>query len=68
MLFSDIFKFQVDGESYKILTRPDRYNVKVRRSIQDLEPEIDGTIANLSKASEYGLGALLAKAGYASVR
>ena len=68
MLFSDIFKFLVEGEKYKILTRPDRYNVKVRRSIQDLEPEIDGTIANLSKASEYGLGALLAKAGYASVR
>lgn len=68
MLFSDIFKFQVDGDEYKILTRPDRYNVKVRRSIQDLDAEINGTIPDLSKASDYGLGALLTKAGYGSLR
>ncbi len=68
MLFSDIFKFQVDGDEYKILTRPDRYNVKVRRSIQDLDAEINGTISDLSKASDYGLGALLTKAGYGSLR
>ena len=68
MLFSDIFKFFYDGEKYKLLTRPDRYNVKVRRSIQDLEPEVDVTIEDFNNAEKSGLGNLLVKAGYGNVR
>ena len=64
MLFSDIFKFVCEGDSYQILTRPDRYNIKVRRSIQHLEPEIDCTIKNFDTPENYGLGSLLVRAGY----
>jgi len=68
MLFSDIFKFFYDGEKYKILTRPDRYNVKVRRSLHDLDNEVDVTIDDFANATESGLGRLLVKAGYGNVR
>ena len=69
MLFSDIFKFQCDGEKYQVLTRPDRYNIKVRRSIQELEPEVDVTIPDIYEdATKHGLGSMLAKAGYTNVR
>ena len=61
MLFSDILKFQCEDEKFSMLTQPDRYNVKVRRSLPDLDAVIDVTIKDLSKPQDFGLGKLMAR-------
>jgi|TARA_R110000822_G_scaffold294773_2_gene416865 hypothetical protein len=59
MLFSDILKFQcVDGK-YSMLTQPDRYNIKVRRSLPNLDAVEDVTIKEFSKPQDSGLGRLM---------
>ena len=59
MLFSDILKFQCVDEKFSMLTQPDRYNVKIRRSISGLKPEVDVTIKNFNDPQSSGLGSLL---------
>ena len=44
-----------------MLTQPDRYNVKVRRSLPDLDAIEDVTIKDLSKPQDYGLGKLMSR-------
>ena len=61
MLFSDILKFQCEDEKFSMLTQPDRYNVKVRRSLPDLDAVVDVTIKDLSKPQDFGLGKLMAR-------
>jgi hypothetical protein len=61
MLFSDILKFEcVDGK-YSMLTQPDRYNIKVRKSLPDLDAVEDVTIKDFSKPQDYGLGKLMSR-------
>jgi hypothetical protein len=61
MLFSDILKFQCIDEKFSMLTQPDRYNVKVRKSLPNLDAVEDVTIKDLSKPQDYGLGHLMAR-------
>ena len=61
MLFSDILKFQCEDEKFSMLTQPDRYNVKVRRSLPDLDAVVDVTIKDLSKPQDFGLGKLMSR-------
>ena len=61
MLFSDILKFEcVDGK-YSMLTQPDRYNIKVRKSLPDLDAVEDVTIKDMSKPQDFGLGKLMSR-------
>ena len=59
MLFSDIMKFQCEDEKFSMLTQPDRYNVKVRRSLPDLDAVVDVTIKDFQSPQNYGLGKLI---------
>ena len=59
MLFSDIMKFQCEDEKFSMLTQPDRYNVKVRRSLPDLDAVVDVTIKDFGAPQNFGLGRLL---------
>lgn len=59
MLFSDIMKFQCEDEKFSMLTQPDRYNVKVRRSLPDLDAVMDVTIKDFQAPQSFGLGSLI---------
>ena len=59
MLFSDILKFQCEDEKFSMLTQPDRYNVKVRRSLPDLDAVVDVTIKDFRDPQGFGLGNLM---------
>ena len=60
MLFSDILKFEcVDGK-FSMLTQPDRYNIKIRKSLpNDVASVEDVTIKDFSKPQDFGLGKLM---------
>jgi len=59
MLFSDILKFQCEDGKYSMLTEPDRYNIKVRRSLPNIDAVVDVTIKDFSKPQDFGLGHLM---------
>ena len=59
MLFSDILKFQCEDEKFSMLTQPDRYNVKVRRSLPNLDAVMDVTIKDFGEPQNFGLGRLM---------
>ena len=59
MLFSDIMKFQCEDEKFSMLTQPDRYNIKIRRSLPNLDAVVDVTIKDFQSPQDYGLGKLL---------
>ncbi len=59
MLFSDILKFQCEDGKFSMLTQPDRYNIKIRRSFNLEDPLVNVTIADFSKPQDSGLGKLL---------
>ena len=50
------------GQEYKIRTVPDRRGLQdIRTSLKGLSPVEDVTIKNFSRATDYGIGALLKK-------
>ena len=59
MLFSDILKFQCEDEKFSMLTQPDRYNIKIRRSLPNLDAVMDVTIQDFGAPQNFGLGRLI---------
>lgn len=63
LLFSNMFRCAADGESWFFQTVPDRQHEYMRTSIRGLPPEVDVTIREWERPTQYGLGKILREGG-----
>lgn len=63
LLFSNMLRCIADEGRYFVQTTPDRFHDYMRTSIRGLPPEVDVTIEDWEKPTQYGLGKLLREGG-----
>ena len=63
ILFTNIWELRQSQEGYSLLTKAEQRGFQdIRTTIQGLKPVEDVTIKDFTKATQFGIGALLAKA------